>query len=131
VALAKHPAEGREWDGTAGREQAAVADCHAAVRPDMWEEPTDQLHDVKARSTEACTAHVTGGEGDRAVGEADATVVGDGALEARGGERGEGGGAGVLRLPVDVPGESPDLGGAVLQQSGLAQTFLAERAGEG
>ena len=73
----------------------------------------------------------TVGEGDRAVCEADETVVGDSDLEDRGGERGEGGGAVVLRLTVDVPGDSPDLGGDVLQQSGLAHTFFEERAGDG
>jgi hypothetical protein len=36
-----------------------------------------------------------------------------------------------MRLTVDVPGESPDLGGAGLQQSGLAQTFCAACAGDG
>jgi hypothetical protein len=74
---------------------------------------------------------LTGGEGDRAVCEADETVVGDGDLEDRGGERGAGGVAVVMRLTVDVPGESPDLGGDVRQQSGLAHPFFEERAVEG
>ena len=37
----------------------------------------------------------------------------------------------VIRLTVDVPGAGPDLGGDVLQQSGLAHTFFEERAVDG
>jgi hypothetical protein len=94
VALDQQQADGRAWDGTAGREQAAVAALHAAVRPDLWEEPPEKLHDVKARRTEACPAHLTGGAGERAVGEADETVGGEGDREDRGGARGAGGVAG-------------------------------------
>jgi hypothetical protein len=131
LALDHHQAAGREWDGTAGMEQAAVADCHEAVRQDMLEEPTEKRHDVKASSPEACTAHFPGGEGDRAVREADKTLVGDSDLEARGSEGGAGGRAVVMRLPVDVPGDGPELGGDVLQQSGLAPTVFEARAGDG
>jgi hypothetical protein len=36
-----------------------------------------------------------------------------------------------MGLTVDAPGDGPDLGGDVLQQSGLAQGCFAEDAGEG
>src|SRR5262249_12992503 len=131
VARDNHQGDGRAWEGTAGMEQAAVADLHAAVRPAMWEEATEQLHDVKARRPEACPAHLTGGAGDRAVRAAAKTLGGDSALEARGSEGGAGGAALGMGLPGDVPGAGPDRGGDGLQPSGLAHTCWAARAVDG
>ena len=37
----------------------------------------------------------------------------------------------VIGLTVDVPGDSPDLGGDVLQQSGVAHLFFEERTVDG
>jgi hypothetical protein len=61
-------------------EKAAVADLHKTVRQDMLEEPTDKFPDIKVRGVEADTTHFPG-EGDRAVLQADETVVGNGDLE--------------------------------------------------
>ena len=82
----------------------------------MLEEPAEKLLDVEVGSAWAGTAHFTVGEGDRAICEADKTLVGDSDLEDIGGEVGEGGAAMVIRLTVDVPGAGPDLGGDVLQR---------------
>jgi hypothetical protein len=86
---------------------------------------------MTSRGVEACTAHFPGGAGDRVVREADAAWVGDGALEDRGGKGGAGGMAAVLGLRVDVPGDGPDLGSALLQATGLAQVFFDQSAVEG
>ena len=123
-------ADGRERDGTAGMEQADVADLHEAVRQDVWEEPAEKLHDIKVRSAEAGTASLPVREGDRAVCEADETVIGDGTLADIRGEGGEGGGAVGLRLTVDVPRDGPDLGVDVRQQAGVAHGFFEESAVE-
>jgi hypothetical protein len=131
VCLHDQLAQGVGRDSTAGMEKAEVADFHEAVRQDMLEEPTDKLHDVKASSTEACTTHFTVGEGDRAVRQADETVVGDGDLEDIGGEVGESGVAVGLGLTMDVPGDGPDLWVDVLQQAGLAHAFFEERTVDG
>jgi hypothetical protein len=47
VDLPDQPADGREREGTAGMEQAEVADFHEAVRQDMLEEPAEKLDDVE------------------------------------------------------------------------------------
>ena len=47
VALHDHEADGRERDGTACREQAEMADFHAAMRQDLLKEPADKFYDVK------------------------------------------------------------------------------------
>ena len=52
-------------------------------------------------------------------------------LKTVGGEGGEGGVAVVIGLTVDVPGDGPDLGSDVLQQSGVAHVFFEERAVDG
>src|SRR5262245_21664194 len=96
-------------------EKTEMPDFHEAMRQDMLEEPADKFHDVKVRGAEAGTAHFPVGEGDRAVLQADETVVGDGDLEDIGGEVGEGGVAVVLDLTMDVPRDGPDLGVDVLQ----------------
>ena len=117
-----------EGDGTSGMEKAEVADFHEAIGQDVLEEPAEKFHAVEVGSAEACTAHFPVGEGDCAVLEADETVVGDGDLEDRGGEVGEGGVAVVLGLTMDVPGDGPDLWVDVRQQSGLAHLFFEESA---
>ena len=111
--------------------QAAVADWHDAVRPDRLEEPTEKLPDLKVRRAEAGTAHFTVGKSDRAVREADETLIGDGDLEDSGGKGGEGGVAVVRCLTRDMPGDGPDLGVAILQQSGLAHIVLEDGSGDG
>src|SRR2546430_9401599 len=79
----------------------------------------------------ARTAHFPISEGDRAVLEAYDTAVGDRDSEDRRGEGGEGGVAVVGGLTRDVPGDGPDLGGDILQQSGLAHIVFADGAGDG
>jgi hypothetical protein len=131
VGLHHHQAERGARDGTAGMEHADMPDCHTAIGQDMLEEPAETLSGVTVRGAEACTAHVPGGERDRAVLEADETLVGEGDVEDRGGEGGQGGVAVVIGLTVDVPGDGPDLGGEVLQQAGLPHLFVQESAGDG
>ena len=75
--------------------------------------------------------HFTVGEGDRAVRERDNAAIGDGDPEDIRGEGGEGGVAVVIGLTVDVPRDGPDLGGDVLQQSGVAHVFFEQSAVEG
>jgi len=108
-----------------------MPDVHTAIGQAMRKEPAETLHDVKVGSAEACTAHVPGGEGARAILARDNAAVGDGDLEDRRGEGGEGGVSVVMGLRGDVPGESPDLGGNVLQQSSLAHVCFEEGAGDG
>jgi hypothetical protein len=108
-----------------------MADFHQAIRPDGREEPAEKLHDVEVGGAWAGTANFTRGKSDRAILEADQTLGGESDLEDRGGERGAGGAAMVMGLPVDVPGDGPDLGIDVLQQAGLAHLFFEERAVDG
>ena len=97
----------------------------------MREEPAEKLHAVEVGGAEAGTAHFPGGEGDRAVRERDEAVVGDGDLEDRRGEGGEGGVAVVIGLTVDVPREGPGLRIDLLQQTGVAHLVFEEGAGDG
>jgi hypothetical protein len=129
--LPDHPAERVGRDGTAGREPAAGADVHEAVRENVLEAAAETLSDVECGGAWACTARLTGGQGDGVVCEAHEASVGDGDLEARGGEGWEGRVALEMGLPGDVPGDGPDLGVAVLQPSGLAPVVLADGAGDG
>ncbi len=126
VSLPDQEADGRERDGTAGMEKAEMPDFHEALGQDMLEEPAEKFHDIEVGGAGACTAHFPVGEGDRAGREADETVVGDGDFEDIGGEVGESRVAVMVGLTVDVPGDGPDLGGDVLQQSGLAHGFFEE-----
>ena len=111
--------------------KAEVADFLKAIGQDMLEEPAEKLDDVQVCGAEACTAHFPGGEGDRVVLEADDALVGDGDLEDLGGKGGEGGMAAVIGLRVDMPGDGPDLGIELLQETGLAHVFFAQSAVEG
>ena len=134
VDLPDQPADGRARDGTAGMEQAEVADFHKTIGQDMGEEPAEKLHDVELGGAGAGTADFPVGEGDSTVLEAYDAAVGDGNPEDVGGEVGEGGMAMVIGLTVDVPRDGPHLGIDVLQQSGLAHLFFEERTvdrGEG
>jgi hypothetical protein len=97
----------------------------------MLKAPAEKLHDVEVGSAWAGTAHVTVGEGARALLERDNAAMGDGNPEDVRGEGGEGGVAVVVGLTVDVPRDGPDLGGDVLQQSGLAYVFFEQSAGDG
>ena len=100
----------------------------------MLEEPAEKLHDVEVGGARARTAYFPVSEGDRAVLEAHATAVGHSDSEDIGGEVGEGGVAVGIGLTMDVPGDGPELGVEVLQQSGVAHLFLEARAvdrGEG
>ena len=111
VSLLHHQADGRERDGPAGLEQAAMPDFRKAIGQDRLEEPAEKRHDVELGGAEAGPAHLPGGEGNRAVLQAHETVVGDGNLEDRGGEGGAGRVAVVMGLRVDIPGDGPDLRG--------------------
>ena len=112
-------------------EKAEVADFHEALRQHRLEAPPEKLHDVALGGAEAGTAYFPVGEGDRAVGACDKATVGDGDLEDRGGERGAGGGAVVIGLTVDVPGDRPGLRIDLLQQADLTHVFFEDGAGEG
>jgi hypothetical protein len=131
VVLPDPPADGGERDGTAGMEQAAVADVHTAFGHDMREEAPEKLEDVEMGRPEAGTAHFSGGKRNAAVRERDEAVVGDGDLADRGGAGGEGGMAGVVGLRVDVPREGPDLGIALRQEPGVGHGVCEAGAGEG
>jgi hypothetical protein len=124
------PAEGVGREGTAGREKAAGADWHDAIRENVWEEPAEQRHDVKGGGAWAWTGRCTGGAGDHAVLEADAALGGESDPDDLGGEVGDGGVSVVMGLTMDVPGDGPALWVDGLQQSGLAPVVLQERAGE-
>jgi hypothetical protein len=65
------------------------------------------------------------------VRERDKAAVGEGDLKNRGGKGGAGRVAVVGGLTVDVPGDGPDLGGAVLQQAGVAHLVFEEGARDG
>ena len=112
-------------------QQAAVADFPQAIGQDMLEEPAEKLDGVEVGGAWACTAHCTRGKSDRAVLARDDAAVGNRDPEDLRGERGEGSVSMVMGLTVDVPGDAPDLGGDVLQQSGLAHPFFANRAVDG
>ena len=134
ASLPPQQAEGRGRDGTAGMEKAAMADFHTAIGHDRLQAPAETRHDVEVGGAWACTAHFTGGEGDRAVRERDKAAVGDGAPADRGGEGGARGGAVVLGLAMAIPGESPRLRSARLQTTSGAHVFCEARAvkrGEG
>ena len=118
-------------DGTAGMEKAEVSDFHEAMGQDMLEEPADKLDGVEGGGSWARTSRLAVGEGAGAVVERDEAAIGDGDPEDRGGEVGEGGVAMRTRLRVDVPGGVPDLGGDVLEQSGLSHVFFEEGAVDG
>jgi hypothetical protein len=126
VALHDQEADGRERDRTAGREKTAVADFHDAVRQDVLKEPAETRHDVKVGGAWACAAHFPGGEGDGTVLEAHDAPVGESDLEDRGGEGGEGGVAVMMGLTMHVPGDGPDLGVALLQQTSVAHLVFEE-----
>jgi hypothetical protein len=111
-------------------EQTEVADFHKTIGQDMLEEPAEKLHTVEVGGAWAGTAHLSIGERDHAVLQADETVVGDGDLEDIRGEVGEGGVAVVVRLTVDIPGDGPDLRIDLLQQTGVAHLFSEEGAVE-
>src|SRR5262249_13308583 len=97
----------------------------------MLQEPAEKLHAVEVGSAEAWTAHFSVGKGDCAILERDNTAVSDGDLEDIGGEVGEGGVAGMIRLTVYVPGDGPDVGLDVLQQASLAHLCFEERTVDG
>ena len=131
MALDDQEADGRERDSPAGLEQAEVADCHKAIGPDRREEAAETLSAVEAGGAEASTAHVPVGARTGTIREADETVVGDGNLADLRGAGRTGGVAVVLGLTVDIPGDGPDLGGEVLQQTDLAHLFFADGTGDG
>ena len=111
--------------------KAAGADFLQAIGQDMWEGPAEKLDDVQVGGAEAGTAHFAGGARARVILEADDALVGDSDLEAIGGKGGEGGMAVVMGLRVDVPGDGPALGIDLLQETGLAQVFFEQSAGDG
>jgi len=100
--------------GTACMQTADVTDFQEAIREDMWEEPPEKLQGVEVAGSWACTARLTIGASDGAVLERDDAAMGERDPEDRGGEVCEGGVSIVRGLPVDVPGDGPDLWGDVL-----------------
>lgn len=129
--LQDHAAEGVGRDGAAGMEKAEVSDFHAALRENVLEEPTEKFHGIEGGGAWARTARFTVGEGDGAVFESHKTSSGDGAPEDIGGEVGEGGVTSGTGLRVAVPGQVPELGGDLRQQSGLSPVFFDEGSVEG
>src|SRR6266545_8101564 len=121
-------ADGIERDGTAGMEQAEMADLHKAIGQDMLEEAAEKRDGVERSRTGAGTPHFPVGDGDGAVGEAHDPAVGESDPEDLRGEGSEGGVAMVLGLPVDVPGEGPDLWVEMLQEAGVGHVFFADGA---
>ena len=112
-------------------ENAAMPDVHEALGEDVLEKPAEKLHAVEGGGPGACTPPFTIRASDRAVCEADETLVRDGHPKDSGGEGGEGGVAVVSGLTVDVPGDSPGLRIPLLQQTGVAPLVFAEGAGDG
>jgi hypothetical protein len=131
VGLPDQQADGRERDSPAGLEKAEVAALLQALRQDMLEEAAETLQDIALGGTEAGTAPLPVGARHRAVLRAAEPVMGAGDLEDRGGQGGEGGGAVVVRLPGDMPGEGPALRLDVLQQASVVPLFLAQSTVDG
>jgi hypothetical protein len=131
MSLHNQQAESREWDGTAGMEQAEMADVHKALGQDVLEASAEKRHDGEVGSAWAGAAHCPIGEGDGAVFEAHETAVGESDPEDIRGQGGAGGVSIMIGLTVDVPGDGPDLGGDGLQPSGVAHGVCAARAVEG
>jgi hypothetical protein len=129
--LPHQPADGRQRDGTAGMEQAEVADFHQALGQDMRKESPDQLEDAQVQGAEAGPAHFLVGEGNGPLPEAYDAALGDGDLEDLGGQVGEGGMAVMMGLTRHVPGAAPDLGIDGLQEASLAHLFFEEGAVDG
>ena len=105
-------------------EQTAVADLHQAIGQAMLEEPAEQRDGVEMGGAWAGTAHCPGGEGDGTILAAHEAALGDGDLEDRGGEGGEGGVAVGSGLALDIPGDRPGLRIDLFQQTGLAHGSL-------
>src|SRR5262249_35050766 len=63
-ALHDQQANSRERDGTAGMEQAEVADFHEALGQDVLEEPAEELQAIELGGAETGTAHFPVGERD-------------------------------------------------------------------
>ncbi len=111
-----------------------MADLHKAIGQDMLEEAAEKRDGVERSRTGAGTPHFPVGDGDGAVGEAHDPAVGESDPEDLRGEGSEGGVAMVLGLPVDVPGEGPDVWVEMLQEAGVGHVFFADGAvdrGEG
>jgi hypothetical protein len=108
-----------------------MPDVLQAIGQDVREEPAEKRQAGKGGGAGAGMADFPRAEGDRAVCEAHETAGGESDREDRGGAGGAGRVAVVVGLTLDVPGEGPDLGGDILQQSGGAQGVFAEGAGEG
>jgi hypothetical protein len=77
-------AEGVRREGTTGRQTAAVAAFHAALRENMVEKSAEQLQHVQGSHASACTARFAVGEGDGVFLARDDTAIGDGNPEAIG-----------------------------------------------
>ena len=96
-------------DRTACMQKADVPALHKAIGQAMLEDPAEKRHGVEVASAWACTAGLTGGDGDGAVLEAHDAAVGDSYFKDIRGEVFAGRLAVGIGLAVDVPGESPDL----------------------
>jgi hypothetical protein len=129
--LPDQQANGCERQGTAPMEKAEMPDFHEALGQDVLKESAEKLHDVEVGGAGAGTAHLPVGKRDRAVFEADEALVGDSHPKDIGGEVGEGRVPVVVGLRVDVPGDGPDLGIDLLQETGLAHGIFEEGPGDG
>jgi hypothetical protein len=101
-----------------------MPDFHKTIGQDVLEEPAEKLHDVEVGGAWACTAGFTVGEGDGTVFQAHDTAVGDSDPEDIRGKGLEGRVSVVIGLTVHVPGDGPDLGVDVLQQSSYAHLLF-------
>lgn len=123
--------DGGRLDGTACRQQAAVAPLHAASGEDVVEEPADTREDVEVDGTQAGTSQCAGGDGDGALRETDEAAVGEGACADVWREGWQGGGTVWRGVTLDIPGPVPDVGGARFQVASLAHRLCEEGAGDG
>jgi len=97
----------------------------------MLEEPAEKRDGVEMGGAWAGAAHFPVGEGDGTILEAHDAAIGDGDLEDRGGEVGEGGVAVGIGLAMDIPGDRPGLRIDLFQQTCLAHVVFEERTVDG
>lgn len=97
----------------------------------MLEEPAEKLDGIKGGGWWTSPSGLTVGEGDGTVLESHETPVGEGEPEDLRSKVLAGGVSMGPRLPVDIPGDMPDLRVDVLQPSGSAHVFFAEGSVDG
>jgi len=97
---------------------------HAAIGEDRLEDPAEHHPGVEVDGTAARPANCPVGAGAGAVLEADEALVGEGAPEPLGSERGTGGVSVGMGPTMDLPGPRPDLWGDGLQEAGRGAGLL-------